>query len=128
LEQRRAEREHDKDAVSMTETFDPACEPLRAIRDLINVCEAIFSADNAEQDIVERARTGFTTLRALFGDHRPAEDIAYAPMIEPVPVRELSSDAREALAFIIGKEGVAPVLAELARHREAEAGAERKPS
>lgn len=63
--------------------FDGAKEPMRALRDLINVCEGIFGDDNDEQAILRRAQDGFTTVRKLFGDSRPAEMIAFAAMLEP---------------------------------------------
>lgn len=61
--------------------FDGAREPMRAIRDLINDCEAAFNCDS---DVLQRAQAAFTALRALFGDNRPGEEIADAEMWEPV--------------------------------------------
>lgn len=56
-------------------SFDPAREPLRALRDLINSCETVFGTDPEETGILERAQAGLTALRALFGDTRPADTI-----------------------------------------------------
>jgi hypothetical protein len=67
----------------MSEEFDGAREPMRALRDLINACEGIFGDDNGEQAILSRAQAGFDSLRKLFGDTRLAEDTAHGPMIEP---------------------------------------------
>lgn len=66
-----------------TDDFDGAAEPMRAIRDLISACEAVFGADCGEDAILRRARDGFGTLRKLFGDERAGEEIAEATMIEP---------------------------------------------
>jgi hypothetical protein len=67
--------------------FDPTREPMRAIRDLIMLCELTISADHGgdaeEQAILECAQAGFTHIRKLFGDNRLAEQIAVGPMIEP---------------------------------------------
>ncbi|HYM31831.1 MAG TPA: hypothetical protein VEU47_11050 [Candidatus Cybelea sp.] len=61
--------------------FDGSREPLRALRDLIGDCEC--GAFEGNPDVLRRAQDAFTALRALFGDVRPAEDIAFAKMIEP---------------------------------------------
>jgi hypothetical protein len=68
------------------ETFDATREPMRAIRDLIAQCEltALFIDDF---EVLERAQVAFTALRKLFGDERPAEEIADAAMIEPRDLR-----------------------------------------
>lgn len=66
----------------MSNAFNGAREPLRAIRDLIVFCEElVMTAD--ETAILERAQAALTTLRAIHGDARPAEDIAAGPMVEP---------------------------------------------
>lgn len=70
------------------EEFNGAKEPMRALRDLIDFCEATMGSthggDPAEQAILARAQDGFTTLRKLFGDARLAEDINRRDeMIEP---------------------------------------------
>lgn len=75
----------------MAEVFDAAAEPMRAIRDLIVACEVVFGADNGEEQILERARLGFDTLRRLFGDHVAAEDCAHGPMVEPTFTREIAT-------------------------------------
>lgn len=68
----------------MAEPFNGAAEPMRAIRDLIVACETVFGGDDEyEQGYLNRARDGFTALRKLFDDSRPAEEIAEAEMIEP---------------------------------------------
>ncbi|MDI1265010.1 MAG: hypothetical protein PS018_17305 [bacterium] len=67
----------------MTSDFNGASEPMRAIRDLISACEAVFGPDAEEQGILARAQAGFTTLRGLHGDTRPAEDIGQADLREP---------------------------------------------
>ena len=74
------------------ESFDAAKEPLRAIRDLVRECEGIFDEDN-EQHVLERARVALAALRALFGDDRPSEEVAYGPLIEPHLVPELDRPA-----------------------------------
>jgi hypothetical protein len=66
-----------------TENFDGAREPMRALRDLISACETVFGPDRHEQGILERAQDGLSALRKLFGDTRPAEEIAFAQMVEP---------------------------------------------
>lgn len=67
---------------SINETFDGAREPMRALRDLISAAEAAGWV--GDDDILSRARDGFTTLRNLFGDNRPADQIAdLEAMIEP---------------------------------------------
>jgi hypothetical protein len=66
--------------------FDGRREPMRALRDLINLCEQTFPLENGgreEQEIIAQAQNGFTTLRKLFGDNRLAEDVAHGPMVEP---------------------------------------------
>jgi hypothetical protein len=73
----------------MAETFNGAAEPMRAIRDMIVLFEqhVLFIDD---QEYLDRARDAFTALRKLFGDERPAEDIADAAMIEP-PVKSVAA-------------------------------------
>jgi hypothetical protein len=73
---------------SAADDFDGSAEPMRAIRDLISACEAVFGADCGEDAILRRARDGFTTLRKLAGDERIGEEIAEAAMIEPKDLRE----------------------------------------
>jgi hypothetical protein len=63
--------------------FDGAREQMRALRDLISACEAVFGAHAYEQGVLARAQAGFTALRAMHGDTMPGELIAEAPMIEP---------------------------------------------
>lgn len=73
----------------MTEGFDGAREPMRALRDLIVACEASdYFGLGAEADMLDRARDAFAALRAEFGDKRPSEDIAEAVMHEPRGMRE----------------------------------------
>jgi hypothetical protein len=67
----------------MFDTFDPTREPLRAIRDLISAVEVMSLVDREDEVILRRAQEAFGVLRKLFGDERPAEEIAYGPMIEP---------------------------------------------
>jgi hypothetical protein len=75
----------------MKRAFDPQQEPMRALRDLITACECIFGDDWGEQELLDRAREGFTALRARFGDNRPADQIADTEaMIEP-PLMEATS-------------------------------------
>jgi hypothetical protein len=67
-------------------SFNGAPEPMRALRDLIAVCELTMGVahggERAEQDILERAQDGFTTLREMFT--RLAEDIGdHEQMPEP---------------------------------------------
>lgn len=71
--------------------FDGSLEPMRALRDLINECEAItpFVCD---QHILRRAKDGLTALRAFHGDLRPAEDVGDGPMVEPRMLRLLTPD------------------------------------
>jgi hypothetical protein len=67
-----------------SDDFDGGREPMRALRDLISVCEGLFSTDPGEQALLSRAQDGFTALRALFGDTRPADRIEEtAAMPEP---------------------------------------------
>ncbi|MDP1866962.1 MAG: hypothetical protein Q8L13_11565 [Bradyrhizobium sp.] len=72
--------------------FDGAREPMRALRDLIVECEGMIGAAGRGADVLRRAQDAFAALRARSGDIRPAEDIAFAAMIEPgfgaKPVRE----------------------------------------
>lgn len=83
----------------MPNDFDASKEPLRALRDLIVACEMIFGGDNGEQRILDRAREGFTALRAHFGDHRPGEEIADGPLgCEPNFVPEIDSGERHVAA------------------------------
>ena len=71
-------------------TFDPQQEPMRALRDLITACE-MAGEDGPREDILDRAREGFTALRARFGDTRPADQNADTEaMIEP-PLMETQS-------------------------------------
>lgn len=64
---------------------------MRALRDLIAFCELTFGADHGgdafTQALLDRAREALTALRKLAGDNRPAEDIAFAAMIEPRDLR-----------------------------------------
>jgi hypothetical protein len=65
----------------MTDSFDANTQPMRALRDLIVMCES----EGREGPLLDRARDAFTALRAIFGDVRPAEDIAdEQAMIEPL--------------------------------------------
>ncbi|EJN07916.1 hypothetical protein PMI42_07446 [Bradyrhizobium sp. YR681] len=66
----------------MAEQFNGAAEPMRAIRDLISDCEC-GAFEKGNPDVLRRAQEGFTALRALHGDTRPAENIAFAAMREP---------------------------------------------
>jgi len=80
--------------VMTSDDFAATREPLRAIRDLISACEGVFGADVGEDALLRRAQDGFTSLRKLFGDNRPGEEIAFAAMLEPseapiVPTPEL---------------------------------------
>lgn len=68
----------------MSDNFDATKEPLRALRDLVVAAESIFDGDNGEGALLDRARDGLDTLRRLFGDARPADQVAYGPMREPV--------------------------------------------
>jgi len=66
--------------------FDASREPMRAIRDLIGDCEA-GAFEGGNPDVLRRAQEAFTALRALHGDTRPGEEIAFAPMREPKDIR-----------------------------------------
>ena len=75
-------------AAAMRGDFDGAREPMRALRDLINVCEVALGSDTFgpnpdEAAVLRRAQDGFSALRRLFGDHRLAEDVADNAMVEP---------------------------------------------
>jgi len=81
--------------------FNGAAEPMRALRDLINLVEAtVFDAE--EEAIITRAQAAFTVLRALHGDARPAEEIAFAAMREPDRATlQLTSGALRAVAAML---------------------------
>lgn len=80
------------------ETFDPSREPMRAIRDLIIGCE---SGDD-DPAILECAQAAFTVLRALFGDTRPAEEIAdVQAMIESIVGVQVSNGVRRTVLLNI---------------------------
>lgn len=88
--------------------FDGAAEPMRALRDLISACEAVFGADNGEDQLLARAQAGFTTLRRLFGDTRTGEEIAFAETSEPgewaiptVEALELAAGALQCVAKLL---------------------------
>lgn len=88
----------------MDEHFNGASEPMRALRDLIALCELTMRTDAHQETILQRARDGFTVLRRVFGDERPAEEIADAAMIEP-------RDMRSALQLTAGAlSNVAPCI------------------
>lgn len=82
------------------DSFDGAHEPMRAIRDLISMCEAYRDIDPQDNAIIERAQAGFTTLRKLLGDDRPAEEIADGRMVEPQMRKE--PDLLDALRLTAG--------------------------
>jgi hypothetical protein len=64
-------------------TYDASHQPMCSLRDLIALCEATFT-ERADLEILAHAQAGFSTLRALQGDIRPAEAIADTEtMIEP---------------------------------------------
>src|SRR4051812_40634656 len=73
----------ENEAADQRRLFDGAREPMRALRDLIGLCEQTLWPDAEEDAIVSRAQAGFDSLRKLFGDTRLAEDSAFGPMIEP---------------------------------------------
>jgi hypothetical protein len=61
-------------------TYDPTREPLRAIRDLIEACEA---DGHMEGEALDNARAALAALRKIFGDDRPNEVLAFELPIEP---------------------------------------------
>lgn len=67
----------------MPDAFDGAREPMRALRDLIVICEATFTVDTGQIAALARAQAALTALRAIHGDTRPAEAIAEGHMREP---------------------------------------------
>ena len=101
----------------MAEAFDASKEPLRALRDLFVLIEANVLLHSGEYEILDRARVGFDTLRALFGDDRPAADVASRErMIEPALVPEIgNANLDGALRLIVAKEGYDAALAALRR-------------
>jgi hypothetical protein len=96
----------------MSSDFDATREPMRALRDLIVACECIFGPGTEEQAVLRRAQDAFAALRAEFGDVRPSEAIAEAPMHEPRGMREaleLSAAALQVVAPLL-KNGERQVL------------------
>jgi hypothetical protein len=91
----------ENEAADERRMFNGAREPMRALRDLIALCELTMGVahggERAEQDILERAQDAFTTIRELFGDTRLAEDIGDS---EQMP--EPSADFREAFQMTAG--------------------------
>jgi hypothetical protein len=96
----------ENEAADERRMFYGAFEPMRALRDLISLCEQTFGG-REEQEIIAQAQNGFTALRKLFGDTRPAEDIAGAGMLEPVctpnhiEVLQLTAGALQCVATLL---------------------------
>lgn len=94
-----------------SETFDATREPLRAIRDLISMCEAYRDIDPQDNATIERAQEAFTALRRLFGDNRPNEAVSMECPVEPavasVPVLlkalQLTAGALQCVAPLLPK-------------------------
>lgn len=83
----------------MADNFSGAAEPMRAIRDLISMCEMYRDIDPPDDTILERAQAAFTELRALFGDLRTGEQIADAQkMREPQSYEDMVASGARAMS------------------------------